>query len=92
MHPTGAQAVYPGVANVSIADHSPLYKAHGQPSTSNANVIEDIPSKDSVAAASDDTTDAAKGPSRDTIEAKPGLIETTELAPLGEEKVVADRK
>jgi hypothetical protein len=54
-------------------------------------VIEDIPSKDSVAASSEDT-DAPKGPSRDTIEAKPGLIETTELAPLGEEKVVADRE
>lgn len=43
-------------------------------------------------AASSDDTEATKGPSRDTIEAQPGLIESTELAPLGDEKVVADRE
>lgn len=53
-------------------------------------MIADIPSKDSTS--SSDVTDAAVEPSRDTIEAKPGLIESTELAPLGEEKVAADRE
>jgi hypothetical protein len=62
-----------------------------QPTTSNANVIVDIPAGSSTdTSAADAQAEEAK--KRDVIESKPGLIESTELAPLGDEKVVADRE
>ncbi|KAK1924129.1 hypothetical protein DB88DRAFT_540208 [Papiliotrema laurentii] len=70
MHPTGVEAVYPGVAN---------------PTPSNGLTISDVPSSDSQA-----DKPAPEAPKKDTIEGKPGVIESTELAPLGDGKVAAD--
>jgi len=50
-------------------------------------VIVDIPSQEYTSASSAEIKDEAT--KKDVVEAQPGLIESTELAPLGDEKVAA---
>ena len=66
---------------------SAVYPGCANPTPSNANVLVDIPSAENNAASSAEIKDETK--KQEVIEAEPGLIESTELAPLGEEKVAA---
>ncbi|OCF60570.1 hypothetical protein L486_00205 [Kwoniella mangroviensis CBS 10435] len=81
VHPTGAQGVAPGIQNVSTsstAQSDDVFATGGQLSGHSGvpteSGYEHTISKDA----------------KDVVEGKPGVIESTELAPLGDEKVASD--
>ncbi|KAK8864323.1 hypothetical protein IAR55_001570 [Kwoniella newhampshirensis] len=81
VHPTGVQGVYAGVQNVS---------------TSSTNKPEDVfATGGSLSGHAGVPTESgyehtiSKHP-QEVVEGQPGVIESTELAPLGDEKVAAD--
>lgn len=57
---------------------------YSQTSTGSDNVIQDSSDKDEVP--------PSDSKANDSVEGKPGIIESTELAPLGDGKVAADRE
>ncbi|KAL7421853.1 hypothetical protein Q5752_003624 [Cryptotrichosporon argae] len=76
VHPTGALGVeYAGVMNPSTASTHRADDAYASAGDLSGHV---------------QPASNAAGEARDTIEGKPGIIESSELAPLGEDKVVDD--
>ncbi|RSH87469.1 hypothetical protein EHS25_003379 [Saitozyma podzolica] len=77
MNPTGVQGAYPGVANPTSAS---------MPKASDSYATEG----DLSGHTSTTTRPSDSGEGRDVIEAQPGVIESTELAPLNDEIVAPD--
>ncbi|WWD17378.1 hypothetical protein CI109_101819 [Kwoniella shandongensis] len=81
VHPTGVQGEYAGVQNVSASSGNKSEDVFATGGTLAGHT--GVPTESGY-----EHTVSAKP--QDVIEGKPGVIESTELAPLGDEKVAAD--
>ncbi|WVR06979.1 hypothetical protein IAU60_004016 [Kwoniella sp. DSM 27419] len=82
VHPTGVQGVYAGVQNTTEpSDQQKDVFTTGGDVSGQTGVASEEGYKHPI---------AAPGHEQSVVEAKEGLIESTELAPLGDEKVAAD--
>jgi hypothetical protein len=93
LHPQNVQASYPGCANVSpgVSQQPVKDVSDIQPTTSNTDEEPGAYSEANAKLLGKPPLGAeAEAAKPDSVEGKPGIIEGTELAPLGEEKLADD--